>query len=78
MLGQCRTPLPRSEPASTLDVFTLQERIGHGPQVARSTQCHAATGEDLCVSCGLVDIAMNRSYSAMRCYEHLNTFDRCV
>jgi hypothetical protein len=60
-------PTPRSEPAK-LCVFTLQERIGHGPIVARSTRPRK---KDLWVSCGLVDIAMKRRYLAMICNEYV-------
>ena len=37
------------------------------PRVARSTRPR----EDLCVSCGLVDIAMKRRYLAMICHEYV-------
>ena len=37
LIGIDPYPTPRSEPAK-LCVFTLQERIGHGPIVARSTR----------------------------------------
>ena len=74
MQGQCRTPLPRSEPASTLDVFTLQERIGHGPQVARSTQPRSHRGRSLCQ----LWTRWHSYEEKLLCYEMLWTFDRCV